>query len=73
MFWAPENVNFEESYAILNGRVSVTPNDGDFTVSAWARNLTDELYRVNVIAFFGDEVSRLAAPRTYGVSAAVKF
>lgn len=73
MFWAPENVNFEESYGTLDGRVSVTPNQGDLVFSVWARNLTDELYRTNVIAFFGDEVSRLGPPRTYGASVAVKF
>jgi iron complex outermembrane receptor protein len=73
MFWAPENTNFEEAYGTLDGRISVTPNEGDFTVSIWGRNLTDELYRTNIIAFFGDEISRLGAPRTYGASVAVKF
>ncbi|RKQ72196.1 iron complex outermembrane receptor protein [Litorimonas taeanensis] len=73
LFWAPENVNYEDAYGTLNGRVSITPNEGDLTVSLWGRNLTDKLYRTNVIAFFGDEISRLAAPRTYGASVAVKF
>lgn len=73
LFWAPENTNFEDAYGTLDGRLSVTPNDGDLTVSLWGRNLTDELYRTNIIAFFGDEVSRLGAPRTYGASVAVKF
>ncbi len=73
LFWAPENVNFEDAYGTLNGRLSVTPNEGALTVSLWGRNLTDELYRTNVIAFFGDEMSRLSAPRTYGASVAVKF
>lgn len=73
MFWAPENTNFEDAYGTLDGRLSVTPNGGDLTVSLWGRNLTDKLYRTNIIAFFGDEVSRLSAPRTYGASVAVKF
>ena len=73
MFWAPDNINIEEAYGLLDARVSFTPNEGRWTVSAWGKNLTDELYRTNIIAFFGDEVSRLGAPRTYGVELAVKF
>ncbi len=73
LFWAPENTNFEDPYGTLDARVSVTPDDGNTTVSVWGRNLTNELYRTNIIAFFGDEVSRLSAPRTYGASVAFKF
>ena len=39
----------------------------------WGRNLTNKVYRTNVIAFFGDEASRLGAPRTYGAEVAFKF
>jgi len=73
MFWAPENVNFEAPYGTLDARVSISPDDGNTTLSVWGRNLTNEFYRTNIIAFFGDEVSRLGAPRTYGVAVAFKF
>jgi len=73
MFWAPDNVNFEKPYGTLDARVSITPNDGDLTFSLWGRNLTKEFYRVNIIAFFGDEISRLGAPRTYGAEVSLKF
>ena len=73
MFWSPENVQFEEDYGLLNGRLSLSPPDQPWSVSIWGRNLTDDLYRTNIIAFFGDEVSRLGAPRTYGVELSYDF
>jgi iron complex outermembrane receptor protein len=73
LFWAPDNAQFEKDYGLLNARVSITPNEGRWTLSAWARNLTNTTYRTNIIAFFGDEVSRLGAPSTYGVELGVKF
>ncbi len=73
LFWAPDNIQFENPYGQLNARVSLTPNEGRFTMSVWGRNLTDTVYRTNIIAFFGDEVSRLGAPVTYGAEIGFKF
>jgi iron complex outermembrane receptor protein len=73
LFWAPDNAQIENSYGLLNARMSITPNEGKLTFSVWGRNLTDTLYRTNIIAFFGDEVSRLGPPRTYGVEVGFKF
>lgn len=73
MFWAPDNAQTEDAYGLLNGRITLTPPNTDWRVSLWGRNLTDELYRTNIIAFFGDEVSRLGAPRTFGVELATSF
>ncbi|MBB6229404.1 iron complex outermembrane receptor protein [Polymorphobacter multimanifer] len=73
LFWAPDNIQFENPYGQLNARVSLTPNEGRFTMSVWGRNLTDTVYRTNIIAFFGDEVSRLGAPVTWGVEAGFRF
>ena len=42
-------------------------------LSVWGKNITNKLYRTNIIAFFGDEVSRLGAPRTYGVEVGFRF
>ncbi|MBH1945028.1 TonB-dependent receptor [Erythrobacter sp. YJ-T3-07] len=70
--WNPEGSANEPAYGLLSGRISIKPTD-DLTFSVWARNLTDELYRVNAIAFFGDEASRLGAPRTYGAEVSVRF
>lgn len=71
--WNPEASATESGYGLLDARVSITPNDGDLVFSVWGRNLADKLYRTNVIAFFGDEVSRLGAPRTYGAELSVRF
>jgi len=73
MFWAPDNAQTEEAYGVFSGRVTLTPPDQDWTVSLWGKNLTDEIYRTNIIAFFGDEVSRLGAPRTYGIELSTTF
>jgi len=42
-------------------------------VSLWGKNIADEFYRTNIVAFLGDEVSTLGAPRTYGISLGYKF
>lgn len=73
LFWAPDNLQTEDAYGTLDGRISFTPNRGDLTVSVYGKNLSDELYRTNIIAFFGDEVSRLGSPRTYGVEVGLRF
>ncbi|HVH37775.1 MAG TPA: TonB-dependent receptor [Sphingomicrobium sp.] len=73
MYWAPDNLQDESPYGLLDGRVTLTPNDGDVTLSVWGKNITNKLYRTNIIAFFGDEVSRLGAPRTYGVEVGFRF
>lgn len=70
--WNPEGSANEPGYGLLSGRISLSPTP-DLTFSIWGRNLTNELYRVNAIAFFGDEASRLGAPRTYGAEVSVKF
>lgn len=73
LYWAPDNLQMEKPYGQLGARVSITPNRGDWTFSLWGRNLTNTLYRTNIIAFFGDEVSRLGAPRQYGAEVSIKF
>ncbi|WP_270375033.1 TonB-dependent receptor [Marinicauda sp. Alg238-R41] len=73
MYWAPDNAQTEDAYGLLDGRISLAPADRNWSVSVWGKNLTDETYRTNIIAFFGDEVSRLGAPRTYGIELSTTF
>ena len=73
MFWAPDNLQTEDAFGLLDAYVSITPPDYPVRLAAFGKNLTDELYRTNIIAFFGDEVSRLGAPRTYGVELSLDF
>ena len=72
MSWSPDALANEPGYGTLGGRLTISPTR-DLSFSIWGRNLTNKFYRSNVIAFFGDEVSRLGAPRTYGAEVALKF
>lgn len=67
MFYGPDNTNFEKEYGLVDARVGISKTDGKWTVFAYAKNLTDELYRVSIIPFAGDEFSVFGAPRTYGL------
>ena len=72
LFWAPDNLQTESPYGQLSARVSISPTP-NLTLSAWGRNLTNTVYRTNIIPFFGDEVSRLGAPRQYGGEISFRF
>jgi iron complex outermembrane receptor protein len=73
MFWATDNIAKEPSYGLLDARIGLSSDDKSWSVSLWGKNLTDELYRVNIISFFGEEVSQFGAPRTYGLDLTLKF
>ncbi|HEY0941969.1 MAG TPA: TonB-dependent receptor [Steroidobacter sp.] len=73
MFWEPANVHTEDGYGLLDARLSLAPPHAPWRVSIWGRNLTDELYRTNVVPFFGDEVSQFGPPRTYGADFSWSF
>ena len=73
MYWATDNIAKEPSYGLLDGRVAIGPENKKWAVAVWAKNLTDELYRTNVIPFGGDEVSQFGAPRTYGLDATYRY
>lgn len=73
MPWAPENTTFEKGYGTLDGRVTVNLPNNNWTVSAFAKNLTNTLYRTNIIVFFHDEMSSYAPPRTFGFEVGAKF
>jgi len=73
MLWATDNIAKEGSYGLLDARVALSPKDANWTVSLFGKNVTDELYRVNIIAFFGEEVSQFGAPRTYGLDFNYRF
>jgi iron complex outermembrane receptor protein len=73
MFWATDNIAKEDAYGLLDARIGLAPEGASWEVAVWGKNLTDELYRVNIIPFFGEEASQFGAPRTYGVDAVFKF
>ena len=73
MPWAPENTTWEKAYGTLDGRITLTSPDKAWSVSVWGKNLTDELYRTNIIAFFQEEMSSFGAPRTFGMEVSAAF
>jgi iron complex outermembrane receptor protein len=73
MPWATDNVAKERAYGLLDAHLGLAPEDANWAVSLYGKNLSDKLYRVNIIHFFGEEVSQFGAPRTYGVDVSWKF
>lgn len=73
MPWATDNIAKEDAYGLLDARVALAPADAFWSVALWGRNLNNELYRTNIISFFGEEVSQFGPPRTYGVDFRMKF
>ena len=67
MPWAHTNVEWEDSYYFLDGRIQLAPRDKPWRVSIWGKNLTDEDVRANVIEFLGGTISLYTPPRTYGI------
>ena len=64
--WATDNIAEEAAYGVFDARVSFTPKASRWGIAAYGKNIADKLYRVNIIHFFGEEVSQFAAPRTFG-------
>ena len=73
MPWATDNIAQEDAYGLLDARVALSPPSAPWAVAVWGKNITDELYRTNIISFFGEEVSQFGVPRTYGVDFSWKF
>ena len=57
---------------LVDGRIAVGPEDRRGPWPCGART-ADELYRVNIIPFFGDEVSQFGPPRTYGIDLTLRY
>lgn len=72
-FWATDNIAREESFGVVDARLGFAPAGSRWAVGIWGKNLSDELYRTNIIPFFGEEVSQFAPPRTYGVDFSITF
>ena len=73
MKWATDNIAEEEAYGLFDARIGLAPREAKWQVSLYGKNLADKLYRVNIIHFFGEEVSQFGAPRTYGAEVSFSF
>jgi iron complex outermembrane receptor protein len=68
----------QDSYAVVNARVTWTSANDGFSFGVWANNLFDEDYYTEVLesgAFNPQLVAQgyVAPPRTYGVSTEYRF
>jgi iron complex outermembrane receptor protein len=73
MYYGPDNTNLEPGYGLLDLRAGIGSADGKWQVYGYMKNASDELYRVSIIPFAGDEFSIFGAPQTYGVRVAMTF
>lgn len=76
-FWNNELIS-EDSYGLLNMSASLETDDRRWTVSAFARNLTDKRYFTrryssSIVPGVPLNESTLGEPRMYGVSVAYKY
>lgn len=57
-----------KGYEVVNASADFTLPNGNWTVSIWGKNLTNELYVRHTTAVFGTGYVLYGAPRTYGVA-----
>ncbi len=66
----------EDGYFLLNGRVSLSPDNEQWHVSAWVRNLTNEVYRSasqDIILALGFAEIVYGHTRTWGIEVGRRF
>ncbi|WP_422061052.1 TonB-dependent receptor [Sphingopyxis sp.] len=62
-----------DSEILLNARIGVRDADDKWEISAWAKNLTNELNYTSKLELFGTIYGTYIPPRTYGVTARFRF
>lgn len=66
--------DLEDSYTNLSARITLESAEGDWNVSLWGKNLTDEEHLINMDAVVVGTVAGIrAAPRTYGIDVGYSF
>jgi iron complex outermembrane receptor protein len=58
----------QDDYFLVNARVSVLEASGEWELSAWGANLTDESFLVGSYSLFGAFPVFYNTPRTYGIT-----
>ena len=68
------DVSFEDAYSVWNANVSYTSGDESWKVALWAKNLTDEEYRIyNLDLGALGATSFYAPPRWFGATFSYNF
>ncbi|WP_375402976.1 TonB-dependent receptor [uncultured Sphingomonas sp.] len=74
LFFEPDNFIRQDDYVMLNASVRLTSLDGRYSLTAWGRNLTNELIVTGGATLsFASLVAYEAPPRIYGVTAGFRF
>ena len=60
--------SFQDAYGVFNASIAWISPGESWKVTAWGKNLSDELYADSRYGFLGSAWAHHAAPRTYGVS-----
>jgi iron complex outermembrane recepter protein len=73
-FAEPDNVIRQRPYDTLGGSITwYSDTDKTYSFTAWARNLTNEVYATQLQARTTGDVVQVAPGRTFGVTAGLKF
>lgn len=77
-FLEPNNRKYlsEDGYFLVNGRVALLPQDGQWQIAVWAKNLGDEEYRSaaqDLALALGFSEIVMGMPRTWGVEFEYRF
>lgn len=74
-FFDPSNApeTLVSSYGTVDARLSWGPDHGNWDISLWGRNLTDELYPTHIIKNLDIGFTVFAPPRTFGAQFRVRF
>ncbi len=63
----------QDSYFLVNSRVSLYEVDGHWELAFWGKNLTDETFAVGSYALFGAFPVSYNTPKTFGVSVRYEY
>jgi len=72
-FWEVSNRTSQAAYDVINGSLSWKSPSDSFEIRLWGKNLTDKYYAVYSSPTQLNDLLAPAAPRTYGVTATVRF
>lgn len=72
-YWEISNRVAEQSYTVVNGRISWNVGNGPFSVELWGKNLTDTKYYVSQGIGVNVDALLTARPRSWGVTLAADF
>ena len=59
---------FQPGYGVFNGRITYTPPEGNWDISLWGKNLSDEEYFRNVVIVGPSGIGTPGEPLTWGVT-----